>query len=50
MADIILVNPHGKKFIGDYTLPLGLLQSSVYINGKYDVKIICLLEIGYLSL
>ena len=40
MADIILVNPHGKKFIGDYTLPLGLLQSSVYINGKYDVKIL----------
>ena len=40
IADIILINPHGTKFVGDYTLPLGLLQSSVYINEKYNVKIL----------
>ena len=40
IADIILINPHGTKFVGDYTLPLGLLQSSVYISEKYDVKIL----------
>ena len=40
IADIILVNPHGTKFVGDYTLPLGLMQSSVYITEKYDVKIL----------
>ncbi len=40
MADIVLINPHGTKFVGDYTLPLGLLQSSVYISQKYDVKIL----------
>ena len=40
MADIVLVNPHGTKFVGDYTLPLGLLQSSVFITEKYDVKIL----------
>ena len=40
MADLVLVNPHGTKFVGDYTLPLGLLQSAVYIREKYDVKIL----------
>ena len=40
MADIILINPHGTKFVGDYTLPLALLQSSVYINEDYDVKVL----------
>ena len=40
MADIILINPHGTKFVGDFTLPLGLLQSSVYVSQKYDVKIL----------
>ena len=40
MADIVLINSHGTKFVGDYTLPLGLLQSSVNIGEKYDVKIL----------
>ena len=40
VADIILINPHGTRFVGDYTLPLGLLQSSVYISEKYNVKIL----------
>src|SRR3989338_8364701 len=40
MADIVLINPHGTKFVGDFTLPLGLLQSSVYVSEKYDVKIL----------
>ncbi len=40
MADIILINPHGTKYVGDFTLPLGLLQSAVYINETYDVKLL----------
>ena len=40
MVDIILINPHGTKFVGDFTLPLGLLQSAVYINENYDVKLL----------
>ena len=40
MAEIILINPHGTNFVGDYSLPLGLLQSAVYITKKYDVKIL----------
>ena len=40
MADIVLINPPGTKFVGDYTLPLGLLQSSVLITEKYNVKIL----------
>ncbi len=40
MADILLINPPGIKFVGDYTLPLGLLQSAVYITDKYDIKVL----------
>ena len=40
MADIILINPHGTKFVGDFTLPLGLLQSATYISQNYNVKLL----------
>ena len=40
MPRLVLVNPHGYRLIGDRSLPLGLIFSSVYLSKEYEIEIV----------